>query len=212
MNKVKTIAPANASVPRPVSDGTAGNPHEVRVEKQSSSSMKEIGGSGFELWDNSLLHRTAGTFAALTFEGESNLDVQKRNAGLAGLALRSFKPTDEVEAMIAAQATMLHAMSMECARRAMTPQQHPDEASKLRKDAANSARAMIEMCEALDRRRGKGTRQIVRVERVVVNEGGQAIVGPVTAGVPMVRALGQGDAPMQASPIAASDTREGVEA
>ena len=144
MNKVKTIAPANASVPRPVSAGTAGNPHEVKVEKQSSSSMKEIGGSGFELWDNSLLHRTAGTFAALTFEGESNPDVQK--------------------------------------------------------------------CEALDRRRGKGTRQIVRVERVVVNEGGQAIVGPVTAGVPMVRALGQGDAPMQASPIAASDTREGVEA
>ncbi len=38
---------------------------------------------------------------------------------------------------------------------------------------------MVDMVEAIDRRRGKGP-QVVRVERVVVHEGGQAIVGSVT--------------------------------
>jgi hypothetical protein len=40
---------------------------------------------------------------------------------------------------------------------------------------------MTDMLEALDRKRGKGP-QVVRVERVVVNDGGQAIVGSVAAG------------------------------
>jgi hypothetical protein len=55
-------------------------------------------------------------------------------------------------------------------------------ASKLRKDGANLARGMTDMLEALDRKRGKGP-QVVRVERVVVNEGGQAIVGNVQPAV-----------------------------
>jgi hypothetical protein len=55
-------------------------------------------------------------------------------------------------------------------------------ASKLRKDGANLARGMTDMLEALDRKRGKGP-QVVRVERVVVNEGGQAIVGNVRSTV-----------------------------
>jgi hypothetical protein len=59
-------------------------------------------------------------------------------------------------------------------------------ASKLRKDAANLARAMVDMLDALDRKRGKGP-QVVRVERVVVNEGGQAIVGNVQPEVSKVK-------------------------
>ena len=43
------------------------------------------------------------------------------------------------------------------------------------------ARAMTDMLDALDRKRGKGP-QVVRVERVVVHEGGQAIVGNVRSG------------------------------
>jgi hypothetical protein len=41
---------------------------------------------------------------------------------------------------------------------------------------------MTDMLEALDRKRGKGP-QVVRVERVVVHEGGQAIVGNVQPAV-----------------------------
>jgi hypothetical protein len=68
---------------------------------------------------------------------------------------------------------------MECFRRAVLPEQHADTASKLRRDGANLARGMTDMLDALDRKRGKGP-QVVRVERVVVHEGGQAIVGNVT--------------------------------
>jgi hypothetical protein len=46
----------------------------------------------------------------------------------------------------------------------------------------NASRTFIELLSALDRKRGKG--QVVRVERVVVNEGGQAIVGNVQGSAP----------------------------
>jgi len=56
------------------------------------------------------------------------------------------------------------------------------------------ARAMTDMLDALDRKRGKG-HQVVRVERVVVHEGGQAIVGNVKGGdAPAASSIGQ-DAP-----------------
>ena len=96
-------------------------------------------------------------------------------------ALEAFRPKDAIEGMIAAQAVALHLTAMECLRRAMIPDQPGDVASKLRKDGANLARGMTDMFEALDRKRGKGP-QVVRVERVVVHDGGQAIVGAVSAG------------------------------
>ena len=95
-------------------------------------------------------------------------------------ALRAFKPRDEIEGLLAAQAVALHFGVMECLRRAMIPAQPFDMATKLRRDAANLSRAMTEMLDALERKRGKGP-QVVRVERVVVQEGGQAIVGNVSA-------------------------------
>lgn len=96
-------------------------------------------------------------------------------------AMAAFRPRDEIEGMLAAQAVALHFGAMECLRRAMVPNQPQDAAVKLRKDGANLARAMTDMVDVLDRRRGKGP-QVVRVERVVVQEGGQAIVGSVQSG------------------------------
>jgi hypothetical protein len=89
--------------------------------------------------------------------------------------------------MLAAQAMAAHHASMECSRRAMLPDQ-PFEASQgFRKAAANASRTFIELLSALDRKRGKGGQQVVRVEHVHVHRGGQAIVGSVqgrdTAGV-----------------------------
>ncbi len=74
--------------------------------------------------------------------------------------------------MIAGQAVAMHHASMECFRRAMISGQHPEAASKLRRDGANLARGMTDMLAALDRKRGKGP-QVVRVERVIVHEGGK---------------------------------------
>ena len=88
-------------------------------------------------------------------------------------------------------------------------------ASKLRKDASNSARAMVEMTEALERRRGKGP-QVIRVEKMLIADGGQAVVGNVTSGTPSVtsrvtqQAIGQGASPIDtgdAFPVVAGDIR-----
>lgn len=133
-----------------------------------------MGGSEFPHFNEVLLTTTLTTLNPAS--GLENTHV----IAAAAAALAAFKPTDEIEGMIAGQAVALHHAAMECLRRAMLGGQHPEAASKLRKDGANLARAMTDMVEALDRKRGKGP-QVVRVERVVVHEGGQAIVGNVQA-------------------------------
>ncbi|WP_237483016.1 HGGxSTG domain-containing protein [Lichenibacterium dinghuense] len=118
--------------------------------------------------------------------------------------------------MLASAAVAMHVATVECSRRAMLPQQQSDVSSKLRRDAVNSARTLIKLTEAIQRRRGKGTGQTVRVERVIVNEGAQAMVGNVTAGTalpaspPAPAAIGQGAAPMaplDAEPVVAGQGR-----
>jgi hypothetical protein len=96
--------------------------------------------------------------------------------------LMAFKPTDEIEGMIAAQAMAAHHASMECSRRAMVPDQPFEAAQGFRKAAANASRTFIELLSALDRKRGKGGQQVVRVEHVHVHPGGQAVVGNVQGG------------------------------
>src|ERR1700728_4039002 len=101
-------------------------------------------------------------------DGHTNTDPNAAPQRVAAVsaALAGFKPTDEIEGMIASQAVALHHAAMECFRRALIPDQHPDAASRLRKDGANLSRAMTDMVDAMDRKRGKGP-QVVRVERVV---------------------------------------------
>ena len=104
--------------------------------------------------------------------------VEDKTLIFVGTALAAFNPKDEIEGMMAAQAVALHQGAMECLRRAMIPDQPFDFAARHRKDAANLIRTFGEVVESLERKRGKGP-QVVRVERVVVQEGGQAIVGNV---------------------------------
>jgi hypothetical protein len=140
--------------------------------------LREYGGSDWPDFNRALVKATVATVPATDADG-----IDQRIAA-ACAALAAFKPVDEVEGMIAAQAVALHQAAMECLRRAMLAGQHAELASRLRRDGANLARGMTDMLGALDRKRGKGS-QVVRVERVVVHEGGQAIVGTVaaTAGV-----------------------------
>ena len=64
----------------------------------------------------------------------------------------------------------------------MIPDQPFEAAQSFRKAAANASRTSVELLSALDRKRGKGGQQVVRVEHVHVHRSGQAIVGNVTAG------------------------------
>ena len=137
-----------------------------------------ISGSKMPAFSNTLANSVINTLSKFSNESQ---EAKDRKASAALGAVRAFEPKDEIEGMIAAQAVALHLATMECARRAMLPDQPGEAAAKLRRDAANLARTMVDMVEAIDRRRGKGL-QVVRVERVVVHEGGRAIVGSVTSG------------------------------
>lgn len=147
-----------------------------------------MAGSELPEFNHALLNATVATICG------HDPDAAAIRVAAATAALAAFKPADEIEGMIAAQAVALHQAAMECFRRAALPGHAPEVASKLRKDGANMARGMTDMLDALDRKRGKG-HQVVRVERVVVHEGGQAIVGNVKGGdAPAASSIGQ-DAP-----------------
>jgi hypothetical protein len=147
------------------------------IPKEASEAFARMGGSVDTAFNLVLLRETIPTVWVPGIEE----DGQDQRMRAVMVALRGFKPRDEIEGLLAGQAVALHFGAMECLRRAMIPEQPSEIASKLRRDGANLTRAMAEMVDALERKRGRGP-QVVRVERVVVQEGGQAIVGNVSAG------------------------------
>lgn len=145
---------------------------------EGPGSLCPIGGSGSKAFNAVLVNQTVAT---LWLTSDTSGDERDRRYHAAVVAMMGFKPTDGIEGMMAAQAVGLHSASMECLRRAMIPDQPFEAADRLRKQAANLSRTFLDVVAALDRKRGKGT-QVVRVERVMVAPGGQAIVGNVQAG------------------------------
>jgi hypothetical protein len=166
------------SAPKPVAARSA----EPSAGEESGGPLRRLGGSRLAAFNNTLANSVLHT---LWLPAGTTEDVRVNRICAAMAALAGFEPRDEVEGMLAAQAVALHAAAMECFRRAVIPEQPGDMASRLRRDGTNLARAVVEMTDAIERRRGKGPKQVVRVERVVVQEGGQAVVGAVsTAKVP----------------------------
>jgi hypothetical protein len=93
-------------------------------------------------------------------------------------ALKDIRPKDHIEGMIAVQVVSLHHAVADSLRRAREAgslalrEIHLSQAGRL-------SRAFAAAVEALDRHRGKGREQLIRIERVTVASGGQAIVGGV---------------------------------
>ncbi len=81
--------------------------------------------------------------------------------------------------MLAAQLLGLHEAAMECLRRGAVAGQTFEGRQANLGQASKLTRSYAVLLEALDRHRGKGQPQVVRVERVTVEAGGQAIVGAV---------------------------------
>jgi hypothetical protein len=125
----------------------------------------------------------AAASAAWHPKGEPH-EGQQQTVDAVIIAMTAFRPADEIEGMIAAQAVAMHHASMEWSRRAMIPDQGFEPAREYRKAAANASRAFVELLSALDRKRGKGGQQKVTVEHVHVHAGGKAIVGTVETGSP----------------------------
>jgi hypothetical protein len=122
----------------------------------------------------------AGIYGTTPISPNTPPEVRAARLGGSLDAVGSFAPRDAIEGMMAAQAVALHHAAMECARRALHPDLPPGAASRLRREAANLSRAMVDMAEALDRRRGKGVQQRIVIERVDIAPGSQGIVGIVT--------------------------------
>ena len=93
--------------------------------------------------------------------------------------LKEVAPRDPLEGMLAAQLLGLHEAAMECLRRGAVAQQTFEGRQANLGQANKLVRSYATLLEALDRHRGKGQPQVVRVERVTVEAGGQAIVGAV---------------------------------
>ncbi len=165
---------APAAKPGPVVNVGAPSDRE-----EGPGSLRPIGGSGSRALNNVLANQAA---AALWMPAGLAEDERDRRYHAAVVAMMEFKPADGIEGMMAAQAVGLHSASMECLRRAMIPEQPGQASDQLRRQGANLSRAFLDVVAALDRKRGKGVRQVVRVERVMVAPGGRAIVGNVQPG------------------------------
>jgi hypothetical protein len=106
--------------------------------------------------------------------------VDERGLNFMLAVVKGVVPKDQVEAMLAAQMATVHNAIMTFACRLAHVDNIPQQDSAER--AFNKlARTFASQMEALKRYR-TGGEQTVRVEHVTVNEGGQAIVGPVTHG------------------------------
>jgi hypothetical protein len=104
--------------------------------------------------------------------------VDERELNFMLSVIKSVKPRDEMECMLAAQMAAVHMASMRLARRLAHVEdiQQQDSAER----AFNKlARTFTNQMEALKRYR-TGGEQKVTVQHVSVSEGGQAIVGNVT--------------------------------
>jgi LmbE family N-acetylglucosaminyl deacetylase len=89
-----------------------------------------------------------------------------------------IEPRDEIEAMLASQMAAVHLATMTFARRLAHVENIPQQDAAER--AFNKlARTFTTQIEALKRYRSDG-KQTVRVERVTVEAGGQAVVGAVS--------------------------------
>lgn len=139
--------------------------------------LDHLGGSKDDAWNKSLANYIARALptSSDTFDKKGQSD--EIFAAMVGLG--ECKPSDPLEAMLLGQIISANAASLELQRRAWIKEQSFECRTKFLALADKSARTVATLVEALNRHRGKGP-QIVRVERVTVHEGGQAIVGPVS--------------------------------
>jgi hypothetical protein len=144
--------------------------------KDLQGRLRFIGGSASDHWNSILVNQATSSLWVAHSEDEE----QDRQRTATVVALAAIRPTDELEAMIAAQLLAAHNATMECYRRAMIPQQTVEGRSENLNQANKLSRTYVVLLDALNRHRGKG-QQKVTVEHVHVHSGGQAVVGMVGA-------------------------------
>lgn len=148
--RTSTVAPAaEAPPPAPMADG----------EAEFRAALRAATGTADKRLQSTLLNEV---FASLGTPSDAEEKASRCGAALA--LMSAFEPRNAVEAMLAGQAVALNAAGHAALRRAANPHLPPEIPSRLRRDAANAFRAVVEMAAAIEARRG-GTHQRVTVEQ-----------------------------------------------
>jgi hypothetical protein len=107
-------------------------------------------------------------------------NLAEKYANLASAMFAEMEPRDAVEAMLIAQMTATH-VAMATLSEKMTYQTSTQIRECLERYTTRLSRTYLAQMDALKKYRAKA-QQVVRVERVNVESGGQAIVGDVSTG------------------------------
>jgi hypothetical protein len=138
------------------------------TDGDESSYLRTFGTSDRDLGSGLFIQVAASLFPSLT--GDHNYILA---------ALQGIGPRDAIEGQLAAQMVAVHHGAMVFMARAAA-QGQPSEAVDANLNRANKfSRTFIALLEALNRHRGKIPQPMV-VGNVIVADGGQAIVGPVS--------------------------------
>jgi hypothetical protein len=184
-----------------------GDPRRFGLEpsnKARSGALKALAGSQHDVFNTVVINQA---LRSVWIPRDATAEWRQEQELALIVALMAFEPRDPVEGLLAAQALGLHYGAMECLRRAAIPE-NAGSMVQLQRQAANLSRAFTEVLDALDRKRGKGRAQVIRIERVQVQAGGQAIVGAVTSNLPPGEVGGHAENPEgqpHASPAGLAD-------
>ena len=159
-----------------------GEPLELKLSMSAEGTLNiELSGNLAGLTEASgNAHVAEGLIAQMALLGShgKKLDTTASNFPLG--FLDAMKPKDAAEALLFAQMAAIHQATMMLARRLNHAQTLPQQDAAER--ALNKlARTFTAQVDTLKRYRSKG-QQVVRVERVTVESGAQAVVGTVHHG------------------------------
>jgi hypothetical protein len=149
----------------------------VRIDAATNSAMLKTNVRIFGTNNDDSTRALAKQVATVVLNAEGKHDVQ--NLKWALNTVYGMGPKDELEGLLAAQMIGVHSLAMECLRRASLEGQTTEGMDANINRATKLLRTFTAQMEALNRHRGKVSQQMV-VGNVNVNEGGQAIVGPVS--------------------------------
>jgi hypothetical protein len=148
---------------------------QVQPPETRSGKLKAIGGSS----DDNFNHILGSQVIQALWPAQSGSEEREKQLQATMSAMMGVQSRDELEGMLGAQMVATHNAAMECFRRSMIKEQSFEGRRQNLEFANKLVRSYATLMETLDKHRGKG-QQVVRVEHVTVNAGGQAIVGTVS--------------------------------
>jgi hypothetical protein len=144
-----------------------------KLEEAALPAIKKVTGTQGDEASFRILHQAANALVWPLRQEDAIINAVSMMAEMA--------PQNMTEAMLSIQMIAVNEAALMYLSRATLPDQHPHCIDPNVIRATRLMRIFNEQIEAMQKLKGKGSQQKVTVEHVHVYEGGQAIVGPVTA-------------------------------